>query len=186
MFPIGAGIWLRLHPEDRIATPYRNWRFDATTTRMPEFAAPGLGRESNHVVVDAELGANASGVLYALGGASGGLTLYLDNGRLVYEYNMMIIERYIGQSKDRLAAGKHMIEVDTTIAKPGASAAVVLKVDGTEVGLVDVKRTVAGAFTASETFDVGVDLGSPVSLDYFDRRPFALNGKINSVTVELK
>jgi len=28
--------------------------------------------------------------------------------------------------------------------------------------------------------------GSPVSLDYFDRRPFAFNGKINSVDVQLK
>jgi hypothetical protein len=186
VFPIGAGIWLRLHPEDRIATAYRSWRFDATTTRMPEFAAPGLGRESNLVTIDAEIGVNASGVLYALGGASGGLTLYMDHGRLVYEYNMMIIERYISQSKDVLSAGKHRIEVDTTIAKPGAPAAVVLRVDGADVGVVDVKRTVAGAFTASETLDVGVDLGSPVSLDYFDRRPFAFDGKINRVTVDLK
>ena len=76
--------------------------------------------------------------------------------------------------------------METTIAKPGASAAVVLKVDGAEVGLVDVNRTVPAAFTASESLDVGVDLGSPVSLDYFDRRPFAFNGKINSVTVNLK
>lgn len=38
--PIGAGIWLRIHPEDRIKTPYRSWQFDATTTRMPEFTAP--------------------------------------------------------------------------------------------------------------------------------------------------
>jgi hypothetical protein len=45
---------------------------------------------------------------------------------------------------------------------------------------------VAGAFTASEILDVGVDLGSPVSLDYFDKRPFAFDGKINSVTVNLK
>ena len=72
VFPIGAGIWLRIHPEDRIKTPYTSWQFDSTTTRMPEFTAPGLGRESNHVVIDAELGENASGVLYALGGASGG------------------------------------------------------------------------------------------------------------------
>jgi arylsulfatase len=99
---------------------------------------------------------------------------------------MMIIERYIGQSKDKLSAGRHMIEVDTAIAKPGGPATVVMKVDGAEVGQADVKRTVAGAFTASETLDVGVDLGSPVSIDYFDRRPFAFNGKINSVTVELK
>ena len=49
-----------------------------------------------------------------------------------------------------------------------------------------VKRTVPAAFTASETFDVGVDLGSPVSLDYFDRRPFAFTGQIGKVEVELK
>ena len=45
------------------------------TTRLPEFAAPGIGRESNKVSVQAELGENASGVLYALGGAGGGVTL---------------------------------------------------------------------------------------------------------------
>ena len=186
VFPIGAGMWLRIHPEDRIKTPYTSWRFDETTTRMPEFAAPGLGRESNHVAIDTELGENASGVLYALGGASGGLTLYIDDGRLAYEYNMMIIERYIVRSKDRLSPGKHKIEVETTIAKPGAPAKVVLNVDGAEVAQLDVKRTVPAAFTASETLDVGVDLGSPVSLDYFDRRPFAFNGKINSVNIDLK
>ena len=57
--------------------------------------------------------------------------------------------------------------------------------DGKEVARTTVKRTVPAAFTASETFDVGVDLGSPVSLDYFDRRPFRFEGKIESVRVEL-
>ena len=153
---------------------------------MPEFTAPGLGRESNRVTIDAELGENTSGVLYALGGASGGLTLYMDKGVLVYEYNMMIIERYIVRSDDKLAPGKHRIEVDTAIAKPGAPAEVVLAVDGKEVARTAVKRTVPAAFTASETFDVGLDLGSPVSLDYFDRRPFRFTGRIDRVSVELK
>ncbi len=94
VYPLGAGIWLRLHPEDRIKTPYTSWQFDATTTRMPEFTAPGIGRENNTVTIDAELGENASGVLYALGGAGGGVTLYMDKGDLVFEYNMMIIERF--------------------------------------------------------------------------------------------
>jgi arylsulfatase A-like enzyme len=186
VFPIGAGIWLRIHPEDRAKTPYTSWQFDATTTRMPEFTAPGLGRESNHVTVDADLGENASGVLYALGGASGGLTLYMDQGQLVYEYNMMIIERYTARTQEKLAPGKHTIEVDTTIAKPGAPAEVVLTVDGKEVGRTTVQRTVPAAFTASETFDVGLDLGSPVSMDYFDRRPFRFDGEIERVTVSLK
>lgn len=186
VFPIGAGIWLRLHPEDRVKTPYTSWVFDQSTVRMPEFTAPGLGRESNVVNVDLEVGENASGVLYALGGASGGLALYMDEGHLVYEYNMMIIERYIARSPEKMAPGQHRIEVITTVAKPGAPAKVVLKVDGAEVAMADVKRTVPAAFTASETFDVGIDLGSPVSFDYFDRRPFRFNGNITSVNVKLQ
>ncbi len=51
---------------------------------------------------------------------------------------------------------------------------------------VTVVRAVPGAFSANETFDVGTDLGSPVSLDYFDRAPFPFNGKIEKVDVELR
>ncbi len=56
VFPVGASLWTRLHPEDRITVPYTHWRFDGTTTRLPEFAAPGLGRQSNRVVVEMEAG----------------------------------------------------------------------------------------------------------------------------------
>ena len=59
-----------------------------------------------------------------------------------------------------------------------------LKVDGKEVARTTVKRTVPAAFSASETFDVGVDLGSTVSLDYFDRKPFPFDGKISAVNVQ--
>jgi arylsulfatase len=184
--PIGGGLRTRLHPEDVITSPYKSWRFDATTTRMPEFTAPGLGKRSNYVGIEVEIGEEASGVLYALGGASGGLALYMDKGQLVYDYNMLIIERTIAKSKGKIASGKHKIEVDTTIARPGAAANVLVKVDGEEIARTTVMRTVPGAFTASETFDVGLDLGSPVSLDYFDRAPFKFDGKIEKVTVELK
>ncbi len=187
VFPIGAGLWTRLHPEDRIQSPYTSWVFDATTTRMPEFTAPGLGRQSNRVSIDAEVGPDASGVIYALGGASGGLTLFMDKGHLVYEYNMMIIERYTARTEAKLAPGQHKIEVTTTLTekRPLSPAEVVLTVDGKEMARTTVKRTVPGAFTASETFDVGVDLGSPVSLDYFDRAPFPFTGKIGKVEVKL-
>ncbi|MEJ8827431.1 arylsulfatase [Variovorax humicola] len=187
VYPVGAGIWLRLHPEDRIKSSYTHWDFDGSTRRLPEFSAPGLGRESNTVTIDATLGASASGVLYALGGAGGGLTLYMDKGQLVYEYNMMIIERYIARSAEPLPAGRHRIEVSTRLASaaPLAPAAIVLTVDGVEVAKTAVARTVPAAFSASETFDVGIDLGSPVSLDYFDRRPFGFDGRIDSVKIDI-
>ncbi len=185
-FPIGAGNWLRLHPEDRVKTAYTDWTFNANTRRMPEFTAPGLGRESNRVEIDLDVPANASGVLYALGGAGGGVTLYMDKGHLVYLYNMMIIEQYTARTAEPIPAGRHKIEVITEIAGPGKEGSAVLLVDGKEGGKAELKRTVPAAFSASETFDVGADLGSTVSLDYFDRRPFEFNGKIEKVAVQLK
>ena len=188
VFPIGAGIWLRIHPEDRIKTPYTSWTFDDTTTRMPEFTAPALGNHNNTVTIDLECGADASGVLYALGGSGGGLTCYMDKGQLVFEYNLMIIDRSIAKSAEKIAPGKHTIVVDTTLKapKPGAPADIVLSVDGKEVARTTVKMTVPAAFTASESFDVGIDLGSTVSRDYFERRPFKFDGKIEKVEVKLK
>jgi len=83
VFPVGAGLWTRLHPEDRVKVPYTSWTFDATTTRLPEFAAPGVGRQSNLVTVDVNIGAEASGVIYALGGIGRGLILLCHKRNLV-------------------------------------------------------------------------------------------------------
>ena len=101
---------------------------------------------------------------------------------------MMIIERYTARSRDRLLPGKRRIEVRTTFKdkQPLSPAEVVLTVDGQEVGRTMMSRTVPAAFTASETFDVGVDLGSPVSLDYFDRRSFRFDGTIDTVKISLE
>jgi arylsulfatase len=54
------------------------------------------------------------------------------------------------------------------------------------VARATVPRTVPAAFTASETLDVGRDLGSPVSPLYAERRPFAFEGTIHDMVVELK
>jgi len=188
VFPIGAGIWLRIHPEDRIRSPYTSWSFDDTIARMPEFTAPAVGNSNNTVSIDLECGQNASGVLYALGGAGGGLTCYMDTGYLVFEYNLMIIDRSIAKSLDKIAPGKHTIVVDTNLKgpRPGAPADIVMSVDGKEVARTSPKMTVPAAFTASESFDVGVDLGSPVSRDYFERRPYRFEGKITKVDVKIK
>ena len=153
---------------------------------MLEFTAPVLGRESNHVSINVEVPEKANGVLYAVGGSSGGLTLYMKDGYLIYLYNMLSIEQYEARSAAPLAAGNHKIEVVTDIAGPGKPGTARLLVDGKQVALADLKRTVPAAFTASESFDVGADLGSTVSLDYMDQRPFEFEGAISIMTVELK
>ncbi len=39
-------------------------------------------------------------------------------------------------------------------------------------------------FTSNATFDIGVDLDSHVSLDYYDQAPFAFNGTIGKTTIK--
>ena len=185
-FPIGAGIWLRIHPEDRVrdslydlalrCDEHPHARVRRAWSRPREQCCHRRCRDRRESVRRAVC---AWRRLWRP-------TLYMDKGELVYEYNMMIIERYTARSADKLPPGKHRIEVDTAIAKPGAPGEVIISVDGKEVARTTVKRTVPAAFTASETFDVGTDLGSPVSIDYFDRRPFRFDGKITAVNIRLK
>jgi arylsulfatase len=40
---------------------------------------------------------------------------------------------------------------------------------------------VPAVFTASETFDVGMDTSSPVADDYFDRAPFKFEGTLKKL-----
>jgi arylsulfatase len=187
VLPIGGGLWvIALHPELRISTPYKEWTFAGTMTRMPEFCAPALGNRNNIVTIDAEIPANANGVLYALGAFSGGLTTYIKDGVLCYEYNLFEIQRTRIVSKQKLPAGKARIEVETNYAvpKPGGSLNVALKVNGTVVAKGLVPISVPLLFTANDCLDIGTDLGSPVSLDYFDSAPFAFNGKIEEMKVK--
>jgi arylsulfatase len=145
----------------------------------------GLGGVScaHTVTIDADFGDASNGVLYAVGGAAGGLAVYMDKGELFYEYNMMIIENTQVRA-GKIGAGKHQIVIETKIEKPGGQAQVVIKVDGAETANARVPRTVPAAFSATESFDVGMDFGSPVSLAYEEHRPFAFDGKISTVRVQ--
>ena len=53
---------------------------------------------------------------------------------------------------------------------------------GSNIGTNATRANTLSRF-ASETFDVAQDLGSPVTLDYFERAPFAFKGKVKDVHV---
>ncbi|MGJ7512070.1 sulfatase/phosphatase domain-containing protein [Variovorax sp. GT1P44] len=188
VYPLGAGLYPFLDPNARIETPYSEWHFSDRVARLPEFAAPNLRSRNSLVTVDAMLPTDAQGVLYAMGGVSGGVSLYVDRGQLVYEYNALALKRTKARSTAALPTGRTRIEVETVMAssKPGAPAQIVLRVDGVEVGRAEVPYTLPLTFTATETFDVGMDLGSPVALDYYSRAPFRFNGHIDDVHVVYK
>ncbi len=184
--PIGGGLWtIVLNPEDMVSTPYSEWTFRDPLIGMPEFTAPKLGKFDNAVSMDLDVPANANGVLYALGSFSGGLALYVKDGVLNYEYNLFEIQRTKIKATDKLPEGKVKVEVESRLAapKPGSPLDVTLKVNGQVVAQGRVPITATFAFTANDCLDIGSDLGSPVSPDYFDQAPFAFNGKIGTTKI---
>ncbi len=186
VFPIGGGLWIPVfHPELRISTPYREWNFTGDVTRMPEFCAPALGNRANVVTIDADVPENANGVLYALGGAGGGLTCYLDDGILCYEYNLFIIMRIKIRSTKQLPAGRSQIRIDTAFPepRPGGPLDVSLSVNDELFAQDRVPISAPLIFTANDCLDIGRCLGGRVSLDYYDRAPFPFNGTIHHVNV---
>ena len=119
---------------------------------MPEFAAPALGNKENLVTIDAEMPADATGVLYALGGFSAGLSVYIKDGVLSYEYNLFEIARTRIKAKTKLPVGKVKIEVATKYAvkKPAGPLEVAIMVNGQEAAKGQVPVSAPLGFTAND------------------------------------
>jgi arylsulfatase len=187
VYPIGASHYtVFFSPSELPSSPLTEWSFYEGQDRIPEAMAPKFASgRSTLAVIDAEIGKDAEGVLFALGGISSGFTVYMDKGYLKAEYNAMTLDRYKIASESTIPTGKVKIEVETRYdtQERMAPATVTLTVNGKQVGQGRIERSVPAAHTASETFDVGVDLGSPVALDYYDRAPFRFTGEIEKIHI---
>ncbi|MCD2443276.1 sulfatase-like hydrolase/transferase [Agromyces sp. SYSU K20354] len=186
VLPIGGGLWIPVyHPEFRLGPPYTEWRLSGDTVRIPEFCAPALGNKPNTVTMKVRLPERANGVLYKLGGVGGGLTLFLVDGVLTYEYNLFLIQRTTITSSAPLPAGEATIEIATSYVapRPGGPLEVVLSVDGAEVGSGTVPISAPLLFTANDCLDIGRAYGGAVSRQYADRMPFAFDGEIDDVHI---
>lgn len=184
--PIGGGLWVPvMHPEDRISPPYTEWEMTGDTVRVPEFCAPALGNRPNTVTMQVNVPANAHGVLYKLGGAGGGLTCYLVDGVLTYEYNLFLIQRTLVSAPQPLEAGDHTIEIETSLVepRPGGPLQVVIRVDGADAASGTVPVSAPLLFSANDCLDIGRAYGGAVSRAYADRLPFPFEGRIDRVHI---
>ena len=179
--PIGGGMWstAMFHPEDAPASSLTEWTFDGPMTRMPESAAPKLGK----IGQPRGHGRGRAGECKRCAVRAGRFLrrrgCYVKDGFLSYEFNLFEVQRTKIKAKQKLAAGKAKIEVESRLAdKIGGPMDVTLRVNGEVVGQGRVPAAMSLHFTSNATFDLGVDLDSPVSLDYFDQAPFPFNGTI--------
>ena len=128
---------------------------------------------------------DANGVLFALGGSGGGVTCYMKDGYLHYEYNGFIIEKTKIKSSKKLAGGDTKIEIllEPTEGTIVVSGKVSIKVNGKSIGQATVPHLANLAFS-TEGFEVGRDDHAPVSSEYFGKGHFPFNGTIHNMNVK--
>lgn len=178
VFPIGGGLYTGIFPQDMKRSSNSEWEMFPGTTRLPESQAPNVRNGNLRVEIEANVPAEVNGVIFALGGYAGGVSLYAMDGDLYYEYSSLLLKR------DKIKVGtlpagdvNIAFEMRTPLER-AASADLKFWINGQSAANGQVRRTIPGTFTASETFDVGMDLNSPVANDYFDKAPFEFEGTL--------
>lgn len=185
VFPIGGGLLTSVYRPDLMkSVPLKEWTFHGDDDRIAEAMAPKfLSGYSSRSTVRFRGGPDDSGVLFCVGGITGGFAVYVDAGVVRAEYNAGGIHRYKTTASEPMTVGDHELLVELAMEgrKPRCPAELTLSLDGERVAGVRIDTTLPALFSFSETFDVGKDLGSPVALDYFDQKPFAFTGTIDTV-----
>jgi len=154
---------------------------------MSENVFINIKNRSLTLTADVEIPARgANGVILAQGGRFGGWSLYFKDGKPVYTYNFLGLQRFTVASAQAVPAGKATIRLafayDGGLGKGGLGT---LYVNDKKVAEGRIEHTQAGIFSADETADVGVDDATPVTEAYkaWDN---AFTGKILKVTVDVK
>jgi arylsulfatase len=162
------------------------FRYLPGTVRIPEGNAPQVYARSHTITVKLNHKAGDQGVIVACGGGSGGYTLFIKDNKLHYAYNFFH-ESHYEVSSTTLPIGDLDIQmkyVQSGSEEYGAGGSCSLYVNGKEVGSGTIEKVVPARFSATETLDIGMDLGSSVVSEY--RSPFAYTGELGFVQFDLE
>ncbi|MCP4773169.1 MAG: arylsulfatase, partial [Planctomycetaceae bacterium] len=134
----------------------------------------------------------ANGVLLAQGGRFGGWCLYMKEGKPVYTYNYLGLERFTVASPEAIPAGAAEVVMDFAYEGKnkddlGKGGKVTISVNGEVVAEGRVEKTQPLIFSADETADVGLDNQTPVAEDLgVGRDATRFNGNIKKITLDVK
>jgi hypothetical protein len=188
VFPLDNSILPRLVTPRPSATAGRTvFTYSGELAGLPVSDAPDLLNKSYTITAEIDVPQDGGdGMIVTMGGRFGGYGLYLLKGKPVFTYNLVDLERFRWEAPQALAPGKHTVVFDFKYDGPGfgKGGTGVLSVDGKEVATKQIPHTAPFVLTMDETFDVGIDLRTPVDdKDY--QVPFRFTGKIGKLTVRL-
>jgi arylsulfatase A-like enzyme len=164
--------------------------------RVPLAMTPDLTNRAHRLTARFVVPAGgADGVIVAEGGRYGGFSLFVKNGKLIYENNTFGTTHQQIAAPAALSAGEATVVVEFTpdanvVNKPAVlsmkhagSGRAKLLLNGSLVGEAHFSQFGDFASAIDEPLDIGRDSGSPVSRDYEAPNPFA--GRIIRVTIDL-
>ena len=155
--------------------------------RLTENSVVALKNKSHAISAQIEMPeGGANGVIVAQGGAFGGFSLYLHEGKLAYCYNLFGLQRFKVYGSSPVPEGEHQVRMEFAydgggLAKGGT---VTIFVDGAKVGEGRVDGTEPMMFSGDETTDVGTDSATPVSDDY-GPKDSAFTGRVRWVQLDI-
>jgi len=178
VLPIGGGLFTPFNPQEQKRSTNTEWTLFEGITRIPESQAPNVRNGNLRAEIEAEVPEGVNGVIFAMGGYAGSVSVFAVDGTLYYEYSALLLKR------DKIEVGtlpvgevQIALEMRTPLER-AAPAELKFWINGKEAAGGTVQRTIPLTFTASETFDVGMDTLSPVADAYFDMAPFAFEGTL--------
>jgi arylsulfatase len=132
-------------------------------------------------------GQSGQGVIISQAGRFGGWSLYLKNGKPVYTYNFLGIERYSVVSDVALPEGPSTVRLEFDYdGGAGQGGLITLFINNKKVGAGRIEKTQPNIFSGDEGVDVGQDGETPVADDYGIAYPYKFTGQIRKVNVVLK
>jgi arylsulfatase len=129
---------------------------------------------------------NVNGVIIAQGGAFGGFSLYVKDGKPAYCYNLFGLQQFKVYGDTPIPSGQHQVRMEFAYDGGGLAKGgnVTLFLDGKKVGEGRVNATQPMLFSGDETTDLGSDPATPVSDDYSPKSS-VFTGKVNWVQIDL-
>jgi arylsulfatase len=158
-------------------------------TGMMEGVFPNVKNRSKTITAEVEVPASGgNGTLIAQGGRFGGWSLYVKDGVPAYAYNFLGLQRSTIAGTAKLPPGKATLQFvfDYDGGGPGKGGKGTLLVNGQKVAEGRIEHTQAGLFSADETADVGIDLGTPVVEAVGAEAKSRFTGRIPKLTVEVR
>ena len=158
-------------------------------TGMMEAVFPNVKNRSKTITAEIEVpSSGGNGTVIAQGGRFGGWSLYVKDGMPGYDYNFLGLQRTTIASTKKLGAGKAEVrfQFDYDGGGPAKGGKGTLFVNGEKVAEGRIPATQPGLFSADETADVGIDLGTPVVEAIGAEAKSRFNGRIPRVTVQVK